>query len=82
MKNYVLQGTISASVLSFNSNLINHYANHTGLKAELPISDGGSNWGTASVHGPLCKRKKGLKSTKFTWAEVVLDLIPEMASSN
>lgn len=58
MKNYVLQGTISASVLSFNSNLINHYANHTGLKAELPISDGGSNWGTASVHGPLCKRKR------------------------
>lgn len=28
------------------------------------------------------EREKGLKSTKFTWAEVVLDLIPEMASSN
>lgn len=41
MKKEVLQGTISASVLSFNSNLINHYAYHIGFKAELPISDGG-----------------------------------------
>lgn len=41
MKKEAPQGTISASVLPFNSNLINCYANHISLKAELPISDGG-----------------------------------------
>lgn len=43
MKKEVPQGTISASVLLFNSNLINHYANHICLKAELTFLMGDSN---------------------------------------
>lgn len=55
MKKKVPQGTISASVPSLNSNLINHYANHPGLKAEWPISDGGVVTEGLQVSCPLCK---------------------------
>lgn len=57
MKKEVPQATILASVLSLNSNLINHYANHPGLKAEWPISDGGVETEGLQVSCPLWKGK-------------------------
>lgn len=58
MKKEFPQGTISASALSLNSNLINHYANYPGLRQNDPFLTGGSNRGTAHVMASLQRKDR------------------------